>query len=183
MTIERSHGKARPTLPRSSDLTPVATVPEPSEGRGEQGRFAKGNRIAQGQRWKASIRKLLGRDAAVGEADALAREAWRLYLALLRELPHDGPSVRMLAALQAREAALAARWANRASELGLDSEGGQHADDRAMKHGQRAERLAVTALDVSTRLAGARKPARPPVLAAIDAEAERLMAERSGGTP
>ncbi len=164
MSIETSHGKARPTLPRSSDLAVVDTVPNPSEGRAPFGRFAPGNRIAQGQRWKASIRKLLGRGATSAEAEALARESFRLYLALLRAMPSDGPSVRTLVALQARHVVLAARWANRAAELGFDSDEGIAADERALRHGQRAERVAVTALDVATRVATAkrRSPAHVP---------------------
>lgn len=162
MTIERSHGKARPTLPRSSDLSPVETVPTPSEGRDAGGRFASGNRIAHGSRWRATIRRLLGRGATSEQAESVARQAYRLYCALLRELPSDGPSVRMLAALQARHAALAAFFTDRAAEVGLDTPEGMAALERASKDGQRAERLAVTALDVSTKLASANKgKARP----------------------
>ncbi len=169
MTIEVSHGKARPTLPRASVLAVVDTAGNPTEGRAVGGRFAPGNRHAEGQRWKSSIRKLLGRGATTAEAEQLARESFRLYLALLRGLPSDGPSVRTLAALQARHVVLAARWANRAAELGFDSEDGIAADERSLKHGQRAERLAVTALDVATRLPKrARRQADiPPWLVAV----------------
>lgn len=164
MSIEHSHGKARPTLPRASDLAVADTAGNPTEGRAPGGRFAPGNRLAEGQRWKASIRKMLGRGATNAEAESLARETFRLYLAVLRRMPSDGPSVRMLVALQARHAALAARWANRAAELGLDSEEAVQADERAIKHGQRAERLAVTALDVARAEAQARprSPAHVP---------------------
>jgi hypothetical protein len=163
VTIEQSHGKARPTLPRSGELKVVETAREPSEGRAEGGRFASGNRIAAGQRWKASIRKLLGKGATNETAASLARESFRLYLALLRELPSDGPSVRVLAALQARHAALAAHFTDRAGEFGFETEAGAGALDVALKHGQRAERLAVTTLDVATKLKG-KKPRRSPWL-------------------
>lgn len=169
MALERSKGKLRPTLPRSSDLAPVETVRDPSEGRSAGGRFAPGNRIAQGQRWKAAIRKLLGSDATDGEAESLGREAWRMYLAILRDLPHDGASVRVLAALQAREAVLAARWANRALELGLDTPEGKAADELGSRHGQRAERLTVTCLDVATKLQAARPPEPNPWLLPLTA--------------
>lgn len=157
MSIERSHGKARSTLPRSSDLAPVDTVPDPSEGRAVAGRFAPGNRIAAGQRWKASVRKMLGRGATSEQAVSIAREAWRMYLALLRGMPSDGPSVRLLVALQARHAVIAAYFTDRASELGLDTAAGASALDQASRHGQRVERLAVTSLDVATKLKGTRR--------------------------
>lgn len=173
MTIERSHGKARPTLPRSGDLRVVETAATPTEGRSPAGRFAPGNRIAQGSRWKASIRKLLGKGANE-HAEGVARAAFRLYLALLRELPSDGPSVRMLAAMQAREAALAAHFTDRAGELGFETDKGAAALDLATKHGQRAERLAVTTLDVATKLRAAKPSKANALLAAIEAHGETV---------
>lgn len=158
MTIERSHGKARPTLPRSSDLAVVQADEKPAAGRDAQGRFAAGNPIGQGARWKATIRRIIGRGATSEQADSVARQAFRLYCALLRELPSDGPSVRTLAALQARHAALAAFETDRAAELGFETEAGQAALERATKHGQRAERLAVTTIDIATKLGGKRDP-------------------------
>jgi hypothetical protein len=168
LTIERSHGKARPTLPRSGDLRVVETAATPTEGRAPGGRFAPGNQVASGGRWKASIRKLLG-DGSSAQAEPVARAAFRLYCALLRELPSDGPSVRSLAALQARHAALAAHFTDRADELGFETEKGAAALELATKHGQRAERLAVTALDVATKLRAA-KPTKSNVLALIEAD-------------
>lgn len=159
MTIESSHGKARPTLPRSSDLRVVETAPTPTEGRDPGGRFGAGNQIASGSRWRASIRKLLGKGATNEQAEAVARQAFRLYCALLRELPSDGPSVRVLAALEARHAALAAYFTDRAAELGFDCDAGAAALEQATKHGTRAERLAVTCIDVATRFATA-KPSK-----------------------
>jgi hypothetical protein len=171
VTLERSHGKLRPGLPRSGDLAVVESDRKPSDGRSANGRFAAGNPIAKGARWKASIRKLIGRGASNEEAESVARAGFRLYCALLRELPSDGPSVRSLAALQARHAALAAHFTDRAGELGFDTKDGAAAIESATKHGQRAERLAVTTLDVSTRLAASR-PARNAVLDAIMAAGE-----------
>lgn len=170
MSTEQSHGKARTVLPRSSDLTEVETVRDPSDGRSTSGRFAPGNRAAEGQRWKASVRRLLGKGASNETAAKVARQAWKLYLALLRELPSDGPSVRVLAALEGRHAALAAYFTDRAGELSFDTEAGLLALDQATKHGQRAERLAVTCLDVATKLkAKTGKAAPSAVLAAIEA--------------
>jgi hypothetical protein len=178
VSIEQSNGKARPTLPRSSDLKPVETVPDPSEGRAPGGRFAPGNRISEGQRWKASIRKLLGKGASSEQAANLAREAFRLYLAVLRGLPSDGPTVRMLAALQARHAVLAAFFTDRAAELGLETDAGAVALEQATKHGQRAERLAVTTLDVATKLHGSKPDPMTSSLNAGRAEFQRTLLER-----
>jgi hypothetical protein len=154
---ETSHGKARPSLPRSNELAAVQSERDPLEGRDATGRFAPGNPISQGQRWKASIKKLLGRGATNEQAQSVAREAFRLYLAVMRELPSDGATARMLAALQARHAALAAHYTNQAAEAGLDTEAGKELLELASKHGQRAERLAVTCLDVATKHAIAKK--------------------------
>ena len=106
------------------------------------------------------MHRLLGAGATNAQAEAVARQAFRLYCSLLRELPSDGPSVRSLAALQSRHAALAAFETDRAATLGLDTPDGIAALERASRHGQRVERLAVTTLDVSTRLA-ASKPTGP----------------------
>jgi hypothetical protein len=162
VTIEHSHGKARPTLPRSSDLaaTPAA---DPTEGRLSGGRFGDGNRFGEGQRWKSSIKRLLGRGATDSNTELLYRESLRLYMAVLRDMPHDGPAVRALAALQARHAAMAAHWTTRAVELGPETDEGLAAEDRASKHGQRVERLTVTMLDVARSLAQARARDAAPI--------------------
>lgn len=160
MTIEQSHGKARPTLPRASDLAPVETAREPSEGRAEHGRFAAGNRTAVGARWKNACRKLLGSFAEGNPeaAAAVARDSWRLFSATMRELPSDGAQVRQLAALGARHAALSAFFTARSADVGLDSDDGIRFGSIASQHGQRAERLAVTVLDIATKLAAKAGP-------------------------
>lgn len=155
MTIEQSHGKARPTLPRSSDLAPVETVRDPSEGRTEGGRFAAGNRTAVGAKWKNACKKLLGSYASENPEGAaqVARDSWRLFTAAIRELPSDGAQVRQLAALAARHAAMSAFFTARAAERGLDTPDGIAFGNLASHHGQRAERLTVTTLDVATKMA------------------------------
>ena len=170
MAIEQSHGKARTVLPRSSDLELVESAQSPTEGRAAGGRFAPGNNISTGNRWKAAVRKLLGRGAPDSDVDALARESWRIYLAVLRELPATGATVRTLAALQARHTVLAGHFTNRAADVGLETKEGAALDARAMAHGQRAERLAVTCSDLSSRLAKA-KPPKNHILAMIEARA------------
>lgn len=169
MTIEQSHGKARPTLPRSSDLQPVKTVRDPSAGRGPGGRFSAGNRIAVSAGEKHAISKLLGRPVGDEETMMVARDARRLFNGFLRELPDDGQNVRDLVARRARHAAVEAYLCAKAAEAGLTTKEGQLLDDRAMKHGQRAERLAVTSIDIAAQLAASR-PAEPFDLAKALAE-------------
>lgn len=149
MTIEKSHGKARPTLPRASDLQSAESVGNRSDGRTAGGRFAGGNRLSVDARQKSTIKRMLGSGAGDEVALAVARDALRLFGGFMRDMPSDGFQVRELVALEARHAAVAGFWAARAAELGLDTPEGKEADDRAMKHGQRVERLAVTALDVA----------------------------------
>jgi len=162
VTIEQSHGAARPTLPRSSDLT---TVPEPvvspSAGRGPDGRFAAANPWAAGAKWRSLIAEGLGRDLE-GQAGELGKRAYRLYRAFLADLPCDCASVRSLVAQRARAAVLADAYARRGQELGLDHPLAGQAFSEAIKWDARAERLAVTSLDLSTKLslvARRRKPA------------------------
>ena len=173
MTIELSHGKARPTLPRSDDLAVPPPAADRPRQRDAQGRFAPGNTSGRGRGWRASIARMVGRDLQ-GEAAPLAREAWRVYTALLAELPHTGAQVSSLVASRARSAVLSARYAARAAELGLDTEEGQRALTLSMQLDQRAERLAVTALDISTRLAvAARTRTTNPIHAAILSAGQR----------
>lgn len=157
MTIERSHGKARPTLPRSSDLGTVPpTDADPRRCRTANGQFTSGNQAAVGRGAKAAIRKLLGKGVTLTNAEAIsvARDAARLFGDTLRELPNDGPTVRQLVALFARHSALAAYWSAKASAAGLGTAEGIEAQEREAKHGQRVERLSVTMLDVAIKLGG-----------------------------
>lgn len=160
--IEHSHGRARPTLPRASDLQPVDdAVRERGGSRDAAGRFVSGNAIGRGRGWKRAIAKMLGRQCDDPVAQAVADDAWRLFSATLRELPNDGPTVRGLAASRARHAALESFWSAQAIAAGLATQAGIAAQDIATKHGQRAERLAVTMLDVSVRLKNTRPPVAP----------------------
>jgi len=152
MSIEQSRGKARPTLPRSSDLAAPEAVGEPSGVRDSHGRFAPKNGIGAGARWKHLLAESLGRDLA-GEAGQLGREAYRLYRSFLSDLPVDCSSVRALVVARARAAVLSARYVRRGAELGLDTEAGAACLGEALKWDARAERLAVSSLDISTRLA------------------------------
>lgn len=175
MTIEMSKGKARPVLPRASDLARVKTARDPREGRTQAGHFAVGNRLGVGQRWKASVKKLLGKGVDDAVANAIGRDAWRVYLATLRSMPCDDAPVRSLVALHARHIAIAGYFTERAAKVGLDTKEGLAFLEVASHHSQRAERTVVTALDVATKLATAKPAATTNALAAFMAPA------RSGG--
>lgn len=160
MTIERSHGKARPSLVRASDLVPPESAPKPTDARGPGGRFAAGNRASVGARFTATIKKSLGTRAGAGEALVVARDARRLFGHTLASLPSDAPPVRALLAIYARHAALHAYYTLRAEAEGLDSEKGLALLAVADRQSQRAERTLVTAHDLARVHAEARG-ARP----------------------
>jgi hypothetical protein len=159
--IERSHGKARPTLPRSAELSVVEADPERAGNRLEGGRFAPGNVVGRGRGWKRAVTKMIGREVDDPIASAVAHDAWRLFAAGIREMPSDGPTVRSLMAQKCRHDALAGFWTAHAVAAGLATPAGIEAQRQATLHGQRAERLAVTALDIATKLAEARRLAAP----------------------
>lgn len=190
MALRFDKGKARPTLPRTKDLMHVParpskaadakpSLPRPGRERDGSGRFLPGNGAALGRGLRGSIRRLLGRDDETVtdvEARQVARDAERLFVAAVRELPSDGELVRQTLAQWAREAALTSFWALRASQLGLVSEEAVAASERARVHGTRAERLSVTSYDLASRLAGRRDAVTGGALARI-AEAMRTHSE------
>lgn len=164
MTIERSHGKTRPTLPRSSDLPNVESERKPTDGRGPGGRFATGNRLSVGAGQKHAVKRLLGGSTlSDGDAAIVARDGLRALYAALRELPSDGAIVRSIGGIYGRHVALSAFCTAKAEALGLDTPEGVVWTDRATAHGQRAERLAVTMSDIASRHAKANARARGPV--------------------
>ena len=189
MAIEHSHGKARPTLPRASDLQAVPVTDAARErygSRDNHGRFATGNVVGRGRGWKMVFARLLGRAIDDPVAQQVADDAWRSYCAAIRELPSDGAIVRGLAALKGRHEALAAYWSAQAAGLGLATDPGIRAQDQATKHGQRVERLTVTLLDIATRLAksGDTRGGLPPGMVWVDEpEPQKLAPEPTPGAP
>jgi hypothetical protein len=177
MTIETSHGKARPSLVRASDLTsPSKTDAKPSEGRAPDGRFSAGNRAAHAARFTHTIRKALGTKAATGEALVVARDARRVFGHVLAALPSDAPPVRALLAVYARHQALHAYYTTKAEALGLDTEAGLALLVVADRQSQRAERVLVTCHDlarVHAEVARRPKPGEVPLFyRALDASKE-----------
>lgn len=165
MTIEKSHGKPRPTLPRSKALTPVERPRERNRTRDANGRVGVGNELAKGRGWKRAIKRSLEAegDELPATAVALAVDAQRLFRAHLSELPHDGSLVRARVRSLCLHEALEGYYTAQALRL-LGSPEGRAAEDRAAYHAQRAERLSVTALDIATAQAAAKPnaPALPP---------------------
>jgi len=147
MTLERSHGKARPALPRASDLRPTESASKPSDTRAPDGRFAPGNRASVGARFTATIKKALGSKAATGEAIIVARDARRLFGHTLASLPSDAAPVRALLAIYSRHAALHGYFTLKAEALGLDTPEGLKLLEVADRQSQRAERTLVTVHD------------------------------------
>jgi len=160
MTTRFVKGKARTETPRLKDL-PLSLVQaatesgrQPSDGRDEMGRAAAGNRLAVGSGFKAQVRRSLGDpdDPAIG---ALVRQAVKMYAAILREMPSDGPQVRQLVAAQARHAVLATHYSNLAAKVGLDTASGMSFADAARNHDTTAQRLSTTAFDRAVKVAAA----------------------------
>jgi hypothetical protein len=151
--IEQSHGKARPTLPRASDLRPIEPEGKPSGERASHGHFAAGNRLGLGARFTHTIKKALGSKASTGEAQIVARDARRVFGHVMRSLPSDAPPVRVLVAIHARHTALNAFYTLKAEAAGLDTTEGLKLLEVADRQSQRAERVLVTALDVATKMA------------------------------
>lgn len=169
MAIKHGRGKARPTLPSLSEVRPIAAGTEPPATIHRGGPFKKGNKVAVGRSWKASVRALLGRrDAPDKEMAKVAHAAKTIFEAAVREMPVDGVLVRLPLAEMARHQALEAYWHAKAAEVGLSTSEGITAEDRALKHGQRAERLLVTALDAASKMSHlAKGRAKPAGLAEV----------------
>ncbi|MFM2420976.1 MAG: hypothetical protein RL385_5699 [Pseudomonadota bacterium] len=157
MSTRQSKGKARTELPRGADLAPIETDPIRTAGRDAAGRFQAANPWGTGAKWRSLIATSLGRELD-GRAGELGRRAHRLYRAFLADLPADCASVRSLVAQRARAVALADAYAIRGAELGEGSHEGMECLAEALKWDARAERLAVTSLDISTKFAAKRPP-------------------------
>lgn len=119
MTIERSHGKARPMLPRASDARTAETEAKRSVERDARGLFLPGNRAANGSGLTRVTRKAMGDRRGTGEPAIVARDARRVATAVLAALPSDVAPVRVLVAMHARHVALHAFYTAKAEAAGL----------------------------------------------------------------
>lgn len=182
VVAERSHGRPYRGSKRSRDLRLVETVGEPSGSRGTGGRFAKGNGIGKNRGIKAQLRRSLGRDATNPVVERLAREMRVLENGLRGDLPSARPSVLLLVQARATWTVLVPHLTTLALDAGVNTEAGRAYLELALKLDARAERLAITSLDLATTLADADTAARgKPSLeqALADVRARRAAAARA----
>lgn len=148
-----------PAAPKPSKL--AASIPDGTErhvrNHKPNGRFAEGNKASAGSHWRAEIRKQLGVLAADDETRRLANEAQYLFRCLMRDMPVDGAGVSALVASRARATVLAAWFAAESARVGMTSDRGMKLLDTSMKLDARAERLAVTAIELAGRQHKAKK--------------------------
>lgn len=167
---ERSHGKARPSLPRAAELPVPHPPPDRGQGRDARGRFAPGNRqSARSRGWRRAIAQLASGHVATAEQAKLAGDSGSLYRATLSTLPYQGPLTNPIAADNARSAVLSAHLASAALAAGVTTAKGRQLLELSLKLGQRAERTAVTLLDLTTRLAEAERKRNPQPFPWLDA--------------
>lgn len=171
MSIRQSHGVPFPTLPQSRDLPseiPVASRSAADTSRDALGRYRGPNPDSGAARWRGLIADGLGRDLP-GAGGELGRRAYRMYRSYLRDLPCDCASVRSLVAQRARAAVLADAYGARGAELGIATVEGAAALEQAARWCARAERLAISSLDVACRLAKAARARPLDIHAAVEA--------------
>jgi hypothetical protein len=174
---ERSKGKMRPSLVRSSDLVTVETEANPTDGRGPDGRFAPGNRVSVGSGCRRTQKKLLGPHAGREDERLVRRDAFRVFTQTMLSMPSDAPPVRSLVSLHSRHVALAAYYGALASAAGLASDAGMTLQAVADRQSQRAERVLVTAIDVATKLL-----VRAPTAADLEREMREAAKPRDRST-
>lgn len=159
--MERSQRKLRPSLPRLKDNRAEPLPPaERGQGRDASGRFAPGHKGTKGKGWKRALARLSHAELSDAELKPLLGDSASLFRAQLAELPNTGAIVSTVVAEGSRSAVLSAYCAARALEVGIETEKGGRLLELSVKLGQRAERTAVTAYDLSQRLAAA-EPVAP----------------------
>lgn len=173
MNFEASHGKARTTMPRASDVGELPEPPSPTVGRTAHGHFAAGNKQSgEALGWARAQRKVLAVHVGDAAAKICARDAWSMYCALLREMPVKSAAVKSTLGLHSRHMALAAYYSTEASRAGLLTDRGIKLMAEATKHGERAERLLVTSFAAAKAGAKMAKAGRKPLDVYAAAEEE-----------
>lgn len=178
MTIERSHGKARPSLPRASDARSAETDAKPTDLRAAHGHFAAGNRSGVEARFVGTVKKALGGGAGEGENRIVTRDAKRVMSHVLRSFPSTAAPVRVLVAIHARHVALNAYFTAKAEAAGLATPEGLKLLEVADRQSQRAERTLISAQDMARVCATEAARRREPV----DAHAELVTVLAGGPT-
>jgi hypothetical protein len=168
-TVEQSHGKARLTAPRLSDVGSVPTDGELSRDRGERGQFAPGNRAAADRSSKraltAPLRAARKRLQDLGEAlprpvaDELLRDALAVYGSARVELGSSSVFVLANIVSFATESVLAGYFTKQAADSGFETEPGAAYLEQAQRCEQCAQRAMTAALAAAKALSG-RRPKR-----------------------
>ncbi len=179
-TVEQSHGKARLTQPRPSDLGSVEADDERRRNHRANGTFAPGNRAAFNRSAKraltAPLRAARTRLEALGEglprpvADELLQAALAVYGSARVEL--GSSSVFVLANLIAfaTESVLAGYFAKEAAAAGFDTERGGELLELGHRCETQSQRAMTAALAAVKALSGKRAKAGR-VIDAIEAAA------------
>jgi len=178
-TIEQSHGKPRLTRPRMSDVGSVDTEGERRQNHNPDGTFATRNEAAKGRRAKMALTRdvRMARRrceeairAAVepSEADRLTADAEALYRETKRDVGHTSILVLAPGLTFAINTVLAGHFMNGAAVAGFATEEGERLLGLAHDCEQHAQK-AMTAMLAAAKALGSRKPARNPILAAIEA--------------
>ena len=147
--IEKSHGRARPTLPRASDLPLTELEEKLSIPRGDHGHVLPGAKLAVGAGFSHTVKKALGTRNSTGIRRVITRDAKRLFSNILPTLASDAAPVRALLAVYARHAALNAYFTQLAEETGLDTQAGLQYLEISDRQSQRCERVLVTVHDLA----------------------------------
>jgi hypothetical protein len=158
-TIEPSHGKARLTAPRPSDLGSVDAGDERQRNHRADGTFAPGNRAAYNRSAKRALTAPLRaararlRDVVGGEgrpvADALLNDAMAVYGSARVELGKSSVFVLAPLASFATESVLAQHFTKLAAEAGFDTERGGQLLELAHRCETQAQRAMTAALAAS----------------------------------
>jgi hypothetical protein len=179
-TIEPSHGKARLTAPRPSDLGTVPTGEDRERDHDSRGLFVPGNQAAVGRGARGALRapyeaarKRVGEALASGttssDADQVLTDALAVFHAVRRELGSGSAIVQGPAIAYAVETILAGYFTKEAATAGFLTERGMLLHDRALACEQAAARAMTAALAAAKALSGRRKSAGNRILEAIEA--------------
>jgi len=171
MTFERSEGKPRLQRARLRDVsTPLSADDKPRRIERRPHRTANRSLLLMARQAAGEAMGSVGSDLETPPAPSqLAREALRLFRALVRELGTSSPTARTHALAYAMQTAAAMRLTIAADAAGLDTQRGLELLEQAAKCQARAERSATAAIALAGLLKSSRPKAPPaPWLEAAD---------------
>jgi hypothetical protein len=170
-TVEASHGKARVTTPRPSDLGTVPTGEDRSRNHTAAGTFAPRNQAAVGRSAKAALRApyrqaerrvsaALAAQLGPNESDRVLASALAVFHAVRRELGSGSALVQGPTITYAVETVLAGYFLSVAADAGFATELGLSMHERAMLCETQAGRALAVAL-AAAKAISASGPAQP----------------------